>query len=173
MRVLIAEDEAIVRLDLAQMLTQHGFEVCAEARDGAEAVALARALRPDAAILDLKLPELDGIEAARRIYAERPLPILMLTAYSDRRSVESAIAAGIFSYLVKPFRETDVVPALHAAIARHAELLRARRLVGGAGRAYVDLDVPSATGNAWPLRLSRSPDGSTQVTLAPREDDPR
>ena len=126
MRVLIAEDETIIRLDLRQMLEKHGLTVCAEARNGAEAVELARTTQPDVAVLDVRMPELDGIEAARRIYAERPLPILMLTAFADRRSVDDAIDAGVFGYLVKPFRESDIVPAVRAAVARHAELLEAR-----------------------------------------------
>jgi response regulator NasT len=130
MRVLIAEDETIIRLDLRGLLGRHGLIVCAEARDGEEAVALARSERPDAAILDLRMPKLDGIEAARRIYAERPLPIVMLTAFADRTHVDRAIEAGVFTYLVKPFRESDVVPAVKAAVARHEELLQARREVG-------------------------------------------
>ena len=164
-RVLIAEDEPIVRMDLRGLLEANGFDVCAEARDGEEALALARDHEPDAAILDLKMPGLNGIEAARRMYAERPLPILMLTAYSDRRFVEEAIAAGVFSYLVKPFRETDVIPALRSALARHTELLGARRKVGSAGTS-VDLALPASGGGTWPLRLVRGPDGSTRITLA-------
>ena len=90
--VLIAEDETIIRLDLRQMLESEGLAVCAEARDGEEAVVLARETLPDVAILDMKMPNLDGIEAARRIYAERPIPIVMLTAYADPLLVERAIA---------------------------------------------------------------------------------
>jgi AmiR/NasT family two-component response regulator len=130
LRVLVAEDETIIRLDLCGLLEEQGLEVCGQARDGLEAVALARELRPDVALLDVKMPGLDGIEAARRIYAERPLPIVMLTAFGERRLVERAVDAGVFGYLVKPFREHDVVPALRAAYARHAELLDARRAVG-------------------------------------------
>ena len=100
MRVLIAEDETIIRLDLRQMLERHGMTVCAEARDGLEAVDLARELEPDVAVLDLRMPKLDGIGAARRMYAERPLPIVMLTAFADRANVEDAIDAGVFTYLV-------------------------------------------------------------------------
>ncbi len=128
--VLIAEDETIIRLDLRQLLEEHGFHVCAEARDGLEAVELARATQPDVALLDLRMPALDGIEAARRIYAERPLPIVMLTAYDDRASVMRAIGAGIFGYITKPFEARDVVPALETALARHGELLAARRDLG-------------------------------------------
>ena len=92
LRVLIAEDETLIRLDLRQMLEEHGMIVCGEARDGLAAVDLARETQPDLAVFDLKMPNLDGVEAARRVYAERPLPIIMLTAYSDRKTVERAIA---------------------------------------------------------------------------------
>jgi two-component system, response regulator PdtaR len=163
MRVLIAEDETIIRLDLRGLLEKHGLTVCAEARNGAEAVELARTTVPDVALLDLRMPELDGIEAARRMYAERPLPIVMLTAFADRASVENAIDAGVFAYLVKPFRESDVVPALRAAVARHAELLDARRAVGRKPLGAVVVSVPSSRGGAWPLRFERGADGSLEV----------
>ena len=122
MRILIGEDETIIRLDLKEILERAGFEVCAEARDGEEAVELARAEEPDLAVLDVKMPRLDGIEAARRILAERPIPIVMLTAYGQDELVARAVEAGVFGYLVKPFRETDLLPAIQAAKARHAEL---------------------------------------------------
>ena len=121
-RILIAEDETIIRLDLKELLERGGFEVCAEARDGEEAVALAASEQPDLAVLDVKMPRLDGIEAARRILAERPIPIVMLTAYGQEELVARAVEAGVFGYLVKPFREDDLLPAIHAARARHAEL---------------------------------------------------
>jgi AmiR/NasT family two-component response regulator len=121
-RILVAEDETIIRLDLVKTLEDAGFEVCAEARNGEEAVALASAERPDLALLDVKMPRLDGIEAARRILAERPVPIVMLTAYDQRELVSRAVEAGVFGYLVKPFRESDLLPAIEAARARHAEL---------------------------------------------------
>ena len=126
MRVLIAEDETIIRLDLADMLGRAGFEVCGEARDGVEAVELARSEQPDVAVLDVKMPRLDGIEAARRILDERPIPIVMLTAYGQDELVSRAIEAGVFGYLVKPFRETDLVPAIQTARARHEELAEMR-----------------------------------------------
>ena len=122
MRILVAEDETIIRLDLKDTLERAGFDVCAEARDGEEAVELARAEKPDLAVLDVKMPRLDGIEAARRILAERPIPIVMLTAYGQDELVTRAVEAGVFGYLVKPFRETDLLPAIQAAKARHAEL---------------------------------------------------
>lgn len=126
MRILIAEDETIIRLDLRELLERAGFEVCAEARDGEEAVALALSEQPDLAILDVKMPRLDGIEAARRILGERPIPIVILSAYGQDDLVSRAVEAGVFGYLVKPFRETDLLPAIHAARARHAELLALR-----------------------------------------------
>jgi response regulator NasT len=126
MRVLVAEDETIIRLDLRELLERSGFEVCAEAHDGEEAVALARSERPDVAIMDVKMPKLDGIEAARRILDERPIPIVMLTAYGQKELVSRAVEAGVFGYLVKPFREQDLLPAIQAARARHEELVALR-----------------------------------------------
>jgi AmiR/NasT family two-component response regulator len=121
-RVLVAEDETIIRLDLRGILERAGFDVCAEAHDGETAVELARSEQPDVAILDVRMPRLDGIEAARRILAERPIPIVMLTAYGQEELVSRAVEVGVFGYLVKPFRESDLLPAIHAARARHAEL---------------------------------------------------
>jgi response regulator NasT len=125
-RILVAEDETIIRLDLVEMLERAGLEVCAEARDGAEAVALAREHTPDLAIMDVKMPQLDGIEAARRILDERPIPIVMLTAYGQDELVARAVEAGVFGYLVKPFREQDLLPAIHTARARYEELQELR-----------------------------------------------
>ena len=122
MRILVAEDETIIRLDLKALLERAGFQVCAEARDGVEAVELARTEKPDLAILDVKMPRLDGIEAAKRILDERPIPIVMLTAYGQEELVSRAVEAGVFGYLVKPFREQDLVPAIATARARHEEL---------------------------------------------------
>jgi AmiR/NasT family two-component response regulator len=126
MRILVAEDETIIRMDLRQVLERAGFEVCAEARDGEEAVELAGRQQPDLAILDVKMPRLDGIEAARRILAERPIPIVMLTAYGQDELVSRAVEAGVFGYLVKPFRESDLLPAIQTARARHDELAALR-----------------------------------------------
>ena len=122
-RVLIAEDETLIRLDLRGLLETAGHEICAEARDGEEAVELARKTEPDVALLDVKMPRLDGIEAARRILDERPIPIVMVTAYGERELVSRAVEAGVFGYLVKPFRGSDVLPAIATATARHEELL--------------------------------------------------
>jgi len=121
-RILIAEDETIIRLDLRELLEAAGYDVCGEARDGEEAVSLARELAPDLAIMDVKMPRLDGIEAARQILEERPIPIVMLTAYGQEELVARAVEAGVFGYLVKPFREQDLLPAITTARARHEEL---------------------------------------------------
>jgi response regulator NasT len=164
LRVLIAEDETIIRLDLRQLLERNGFEVCGEARDGLEAVALARETCPDVALFDIKMPGLDGVEAARRVYAERPMPIVMLTAYADEQLVTRAIGAGVFSYLTKPFEARHVLPAIQAAVARHEELLAARRHIGRTQRS-IELDVTSSSGNVWPLRLTPRADGTLDITL--------
>ncbi len=126
MRILVAEDETIIRLDLREMLERAGFDVCAEAKDGEEAVELAVAEQPDLAIMDVKMPRLDGIEAARRILEERPIPIVMLTAYGQEELVHRAVEVGVFGYLVKPFREQDLLPAIQTARARHEELAAVR-----------------------------------------------
>jgi len=167
-RVLIAEDETIIRLDLRQLLEEHGFTVCGEARDGAEAIALARELEPDIALLDIRMPGVDGIECARRILAERPIPIVIVTAHSERGLVERALEAGAFSYVTKPFRAADLVPAIRAALVRHRELLDARRAVGrvaSASGAPVELAVTSPAGRVWPLRLHRHSDGTLDVRV--------
>jgi len=126
MRILIAEDETIIRLDLRELLERAGHEIVAEARDGEEAVALAREHQPDLAVMDVKMPRLDGIDAARRILDDRQIPIVMLTAYDQEELVGRAVEAGVFGYLVKPFREQDLVPAIATARARHEELAAAR-----------------------------------------------
>jgi two-component system, response regulator PdtaR len=123
---MIAEDETIIRLDLRALLERAGYEVCAEARDGEEAVELARSEEPDLAVLDVKMPRLDGIEAAKQILDERPIPIVMLTAYGQDELVSRAVEAGVFGYLVKPFREQDLLPAIHTARARFEELAALR-----------------------------------------------
>jgi two-component system, response regulator PdtaR len=125
-RILVAEDETIIRLDLVQLLQRAGMDVVGEAHDGEEAISLARELQPDLAIMDVKMPKLDGIEAARRIINERPIPIVMLTAYGQEELVARAAEAGVFGYLVKPFRESDLLPAIHTARARHEELAALR-----------------------------------------------
>ena len=121
-RVVIAEDEALIRLDLKEMLVECGYDVVGEAGDGESAVRLAEELRPDLVILDVKMPVLDGISAAERIAAARLAPVLMLTAFSQRELVERARDAGAMAYLVKPFQKGDLTPAIEMAVARYAEL---------------------------------------------------
>ena len=121
-KVLIAEDEALIRLDLVELLTEEGFEVVGQAADGDEAVKLARELEPDLIIMDVKMPGMDGITAAEIIGEERIAPILMLTAFSQSELVERARDAGVMGYLVKPFGANEVVPAIEVAIGRFAEL---------------------------------------------------
>jgi response regulator NasT len=121
-RVVIAEDEAIIRLDLKELLEEEGYEVVGETGRGDQAVELVRSLRPDVAVLDIKMPGLDGIEAARVIATERICATLILTAFSQRDVVEQARDAGALAYLVKPFQKTDLVPAIELAIGRFREL---------------------------------------------------
>ncbi len=120
-RVLIAEDEALIRLDLAEMLSEEGFEVVGQAVDGEQAVALATELRPDLVILDVKMPKKDGIDAAGEIVAEKIAPVVILTAFSQRDLIERARDAGAMAYLVKPFSKADLLPAIELAVARYAE----------------------------------------------------
>jgi len=141
MRILVAEDETIIRLDLRGLLERAGYEVVAEARDGEEAVALAREHNPDLAVMDVKMPRLDGIEAARRMLEERPIPIVMLTAFDQRELVERAAEAGVYGYLVKPFREQDVVPAIELAKARYEELQAVRADADSLAQALADRKV--------------------------------
>lgn len=120
-RVLIAEDDAIIRLDLREMLEEEGFEVL-EVGDGAAAVALARAERPDLILLDVKMPVMDGLTAARQLSDERIAPIVILTAYSQRELVEQAAQAGAMAYLIKPFQKHDLLPAIEIARGRYDQI---------------------------------------------------
>jgi response regulator NasT len=140
-KILVAEDETIIRLDLRGLLERAGYDVVAEARDGEEAVELARVHQPDLALLDVKMPRLDGIEAARRMLEERPIPIVMLTAFDQRELVERAAEAGVYGYLVKPFREQDVVPAIELARARYEELVAVRADADSLSQALADRKV--------------------------------
>jgi len=119
-RILVAEDETIIRLDLVEMLTEAGYEVIAQAENGAVAVELAKQHKPDLAILDVKMPEMDGITAAEQIILLAP--VLMLTAFSQRELVERARDAGVMAYVVKPFSINDLVPAIEIAISRHKQM---------------------------------------------------
>jgi response regulator NasT len=121
-RVLIAEDEALIRLDLKEMLLEEGFDVVAEVSDGATAVRLARELRPDLSILDLKMPVMDGIQAAEAITKERLSAVLILTAFSQRDLIEKARRAGAMAYLVKPFQKHDLLPAIEIAAGRFKDM---------------------------------------------------
>ena len=121
-RVVIAEDEALIRLDLAEMLGEEGYDVVGQAGDGEKAVELAEELRPDLVVLDVKMPKLDGISAAQRIAEQRIAPVVILTAFSQRDLVERARDAGAMAYLVKPFSKTDLVPAIEMAVSRFGEL---------------------------------------------------
>jgi response regulator NasT len=121
-RVVIAEDEALIRLDLAEMLGEEGYDVVAQAGDGQRAVELVEEHRPDLVVLDVKMPKLDGITAAERIAEQRIAPVVILTAFSQRDLVERAREAGAMAYLVKPFEKRDLVPAIEMARSRFAEL---------------------------------------------------
>jgi AmiR/NasT family two-component response regulator len=146
-RVLIVDDEPVIRLDLRTMLEAMGHEVVGEADNGADALQLARTLQPDLVIADLMMPEMDGIELSRRLAKERIAPVLVLTAYSEPEMVMGADRAGVLGYLVKPFREADLAPAIQVAISRYRELraleaqnlnlaqeIQARRRIGRAKR---------------------------------------
>jgi two-component system, response regulator PdtaR len=119
---VIAEDEALIRMDLAEMLVEEGYDVIGQAADGAEAIRLAEELQPDLMIMDVKMPVLDGIAAAERIASQRLAPVVMLTAFSQRELVERARDAGAMAYVVKPFSASDLVPAIEMALSRFAEI---------------------------------------------------
>ena len=121
LRLVIADDESIIRLDLKETLERMGHQVIAEAGDGRTAVSLVRQHKPDLVMLDVKMPELDGVDAAKEIARDRLAPVLLLTAYSQQDLVERAMEAGVFSYVVKPFTESDLLPAMGVAIARFRE----------------------------------------------------
>jgi len=156
MRVVIAEDEALIRLDLREMLIEEGFDVVGEAADGEQAVALATELLPDLVICDVKMPKMDGIAAAAQISGKRIAPVVMLTAFSQRDLVEKARDAGVMAYLVKPFQKRDLLPAIEMATSRFAEIkalesevtglherLEARKLIERAKGALMSAHVMS------------------------------
>lgn len=129
-RVIIADDESVIRADLREMLTSLGYLVVAEAADGVSAINAARELKPDVVIMDIKMPNMDGIEAARVLTQERIAPVLLLTAYSQRDLVDRAKEAGVVGYLVKPFREQEIGPAIDIALARFQEFRELEKQVG-------------------------------------------
>jgi response regulator NasT len=120
-RVVIADDESLIRMDLREMLTNLGYLVVGEVADGRSAVNQARELRPDVVVMDIKMPDMDGIEAAKILTEERVAPVVLLSAYSQRELVERAREAGVVAYLVKPYREEELAPAIEVALARFAE----------------------------------------------------
>jgi response regulator NasT len=130
-RIIIADDESLIRLDLREMLTHLGYEVIAEAGDGRSAIDLAKRLRPDLLIMDIKMPDLDGISAAEELTRERIAPVVLLTAYSDQGLVERAREAGVVGYVVKPFREAELMPVIELSRARFEEFRTLEREVGG------------------------------------------
>jgi two-component system, response regulator PdtaR len=129
LRVLVAEDEALIRLDLVEMLREEGYDVCGEAADGQAAVEMATALRPDLVVMDVKMPVLDGLSAAEQIVTARIAPVVILTAFSQRDLVERAREAGAMAYLVKPFQKKDLLPAIEMAVSRFTEVLALEREV--------------------------------------------
>src|SRR5712692_4288960 len=131
LRVLIADDEAVIRLGLRTMLEEQGYKVVGEAADGARALTLVRRLRPDLVFLDIKMPGTDGLQAARTLLADRAAPVIIMTAYADREFVEQAKDAGVLAYLVKPIRESDLHPAIEVARARFREIQALRAEIGG------------------------------------------
>jgi response regulator NasT len=167
-RVLIAEDEALIRLDLKEMLEEEGYSVVAEVGDGQQAVDRAKELSPDLVILDIQMPVLDGLSAAEQIAGERIAPVIVLTAFSQRELVERARDAGAMAYLVKPFSKNDLVPAIEVARARFAEMtalddevrtleerLEARKVVEKAkGKLMSDRGITEAEAFRWIQRTA-------------------
>ncbi len=129
-RIIIADDESIIRMDLREMLTNLGYLVVGEVGDGRSAVNLARELQPDIVVMDIKMPDMDGIEAARILTEERVAPVLLLSAYSQQELVKRAREAGVAGYLVKPFRESDLTPAIEVALSRFREFRALEQEVG-------------------------------------------
>jgi two-component system, response regulator PdtaR len=152
-RILIADDESLIRMDLREMLTALGYEVVGEAADGREAVRLARATKPDLVVMDIKMPPgTDGVTAAKELQEDAVAPVLFLTAYSERELVEGATEAGAVGYLVKPFRESDLRPAIEVAVARAADL---RRLEAETTKLRADLETRKVLDRAKGIIMTR------------------
>ena len=132
-RILVAEDEALIRMDLVEMLTELGYEVVGQASDGEMAIRMAEELRPDLVMMDVKMPVLDGITAAGTITQSRIAPVVMLTAFSQRELVERATQAGVMAYLVKPFSQSDLAPAIEVAVSRYSQFLTLEQEVADLG----------------------------------------
>jgi response regulator NasT len=128
-RVVVAEDESLIRLDIVETLRDNGFDVVGEAGDGETAVALAKELRPDLVVMDVKMPKLDGISAAEQLSADNVAPVVLLTAFSQKELVERATEAGALAYVVKPFNQNDLLPAIEIALARHQQIVALEREV--------------------------------------------
>lgn len=164
-RVVIAEDEALIRMDLAEMLTEEGYDVVGQAADGAKAIELAESLRPDLVILDVKMPVLDGIAAAERIASNRIAPVVILTAFSQRDLVERARDAGAMAYLVKPFSKGDLVPAIEMAVSRFSELTMLEGEVADLQERLETrkaVDAPRASSSSSSSSPSRTPSGGSR-----------
>jgi response regulator NasT len=167
-RVVVAEDEGLIRLDLVEMLREEGYDVVGEATDGQQAIELAEKHKPDLVILDIKMPVLDGITAAERIADARIAPVVILTAFSQRELVERARDAGAMAYLVKPFTKADLIPAIEIAVSRYAEVaaleievddltqrLETRKLVERAkGLLQTDYDMTEPEAFRWIQKTS-------------------
>ena len=194
-RVVVAEDEALIRLDLVEMLTEEGYDVVGEAGDGEAAVALTTELKPDLVVMDVKMPKMDGISAAEQIATQRIAPVVMLTAFSQRELVDRARQAGAMAYVVKPFSKADMIPAIEIARARFAEIQAVEAEVsrpdraagvaqGGRPRQGPAADRPRADrARGLPLdpedgdgpaasRCARSPRASSSTAPAPRRSSP-
>lgn len=174
-RVVVAEDEAIIRLDLKELLEEEGFDVVGETGRGDEAVELVRTLKPELAILDIKMPGLDGLSAARQITGDRLAAVLILTAFSQRDLVEQARDAGAMSYIVKPFQKSDLLPAIEVALGRHAELksletevgdlaerLEARKIIDRAKGRLMDYHAMTEA-NSWRFLQTEAMNRRTKV----------
>jgi two-component system, response regulator PdtaR len=152
-RILIADDESLIRMDLRERLTALGYEVVGEAVDGREAVRLARDTKPDLVVMDIKMPPgTDGVTAAKELHADNVAPVLFLTAYSERELVDGASEVGAVGYLVKPYRESDLRPAIEVAIARAADL---RRLEAETAKLRTDLETRKVLDRAKGIIMTR------------------